>query len=175
MLYLTILIADYACDLSSDSLSGVSTKDKLGWLYPKNSILKRIVDRITLEMAQAGIDKKIFDKYFDNLSNMDCESETFVEIGFDISQIIFFLLIKGIVLALAINFIEVIVNFLKRSKWSFRKEQNRSPQMYPDQRIKGYDSPCAARRSREDRKKSIGLRRRSTLGEVKIPENIQSS
>ena len=32
-------------------------KENVGWLYPKNSILKRIVDSVALEMTQAGIDK----------------------------------------------------------------------------------------------------------------------
>ena len=110
-----MFFVDYPCDIRSDSLSGVSARNDLGWLYPKNSILRRAIDRLTLEMAQAGIEQKIFDKYFDVLSNTKCEPEPFVEIGYDICDTSFNILIFGGAFAFTIITIELVVNrFLKR-------------------------------------------------------------
>ena len=65
-------------------------------------------------MTQAGIEKKIYDKYFDNLANTKCEYEPFVVIGFDICHATFYILTFGIILALIICGIEKAL-YLKKS------------------------------------------------------------
>ena len=99
--------------MRSDGLSGVSVKETEGWLYPKNSILKRIIDNAALEMTQAGIDKKIYDKYFVSLSQTRCEPEPFVVIGYDICQTTFLMLIGGIVVAIIVLGIEKALYLMK--------------------------------------------------------------
>ena len=143
----------------------MSTKDKLGWLYPKHSILKRLVDRITLEMAQAGIDK-----YFDNISNMDCQSDIFVEIGFDVAQMSFYILIYEITLAFSISFMEVTVNYLKGSNWIFNSR--RIIRANPYQGYKRKNSPCTITATKSE-PLPIGLRRRSTHGEFGIRYDME--
>ena len=82
-------------------------KENVGWLYPKNSILKKIIDNVALEMTQTGIDKKIYDKYFASLSQTTCEPEPFVVIGYDICQATFLMLIGGSVIAFIILSLEL--------------------------------------------------------------------
>ena len=128
-------------------------------------------------MTQAGIEQKIFDKYFERLSNDKCESEPFVEIGFDVSQISFFNLIYGTVIAFIVAIIEKAVSFVQGSKRSFETQSSPShrfviTRVYP-QNEENVES-CTT--TRKDLPK--GLRRRSTFGElpmkIKMKAEVQT-
>ena len=78
-------------------------------MYPKNSIVRRIADEVMLEMAQSGIERKIFDKYFGYLSDIDCESVPFAPLGYEILLITFEILAIGILLAMILVVLELCI------------------------------------------------------------------
>ena len=45
---------DKLCEIEEGYLDGLKTKDKSGWLYPKNSMLKSVFDPYLLKLSQIG-------------------------------------------------------------------------------------------------------------------------
>ena len=95
------------CQLRHAKLSGVSTKDRVGWLYPRNSILKRLVDKILLDLSQKGIERKIHEKYFGR--SLECDSNPFLPVGFDIVLALFKILGIGCGVSIIFTIFEAIV------------------------------------------------------------------
>ena len=107
-----------SCDTRSARLPGISTQTRVGWLYPKDSILLRLADRVMLELTQQGIERKIYDKYFGQLSNMKCEVEPYHPVGYGILMVLFKVLAFGC--GVAINLVALEVLFFQWVKISSR-------------------------------------------------------
>ena len=95
----------------------MSSKELVGWLYPKNSILRRVADKIMLQIAQQGIERQIYHKYYRQLSYLQCDtSSSYSPIGLDILWTVFKILACGLGIAAFIMAIEIITKFLKEQK-----------------------------------------------------------
>ena len=96
------------------TLSGVSTTDKVGWLYPKHSILKGPIDGVMKELLQKGIERKLYDANFPRLSKIQCKVSTFRPVGLDILYVVFKILAVGCGIAIFFMIIENIVKGIQR-------------------------------------------------------------
>ena len=99
-----------ACDIRNARLPGISTNTRVGWLYPKDSILLRLADKVMLELTQQGIEKKIYAKYFGQLSKWKCAAEPYHPVGYGISMILFKALAFGCILAFIFLVFEKLSN-----------------------------------------------------------------
>ena len=106
------MITDKAiCDLRQSQLKGISAKTLAGWLYPKNSMLKRIADNFMLLLSEEGIEKKIYDEHYGHFDFIkeQCEVEAaFIPVGFDIVLILFKILGCGSGIAVLLAMLEWI-------------------------------------------------------------------
>ena len=98
-------------------MAGMSAKEQFGWLYPKNSILRKIADKIMLELAQQGIERQIYHKYYRQLSNLQCDtSSSYNPIGLDILWMVFKIFASGFGIAVIIMTLEIATKFWKKHK-----------------------------------------------------------
>ena len=100
--------ADTICKLRHGLLQNIRAKDASGWLYPKNSILKRLFDKQLLNLTEKGIIRQLYLKYFVGLEQDVCEVET-KPIQFHIVVTVFNILIGGCVLAILLLILELYV------------------------------------------------------------------
>ena len=98
------------CQLRHARLSGVSTRDHVGWLYPKNSILRKIIDHYMLQLAEEGMERQIYDKYFGQLFNPQCQTSSFAPLGFEIVLTLFQMLVTGCGVAMLCMLSELMVD-----------------------------------------------------------------
>ena len=105
--------ADALCKLRHGILANIRSKDISGWLYPKNSMLKRLFDKFLLNINEKGIEREIFLKYFVSIEKDLCNVQT-KPIQYHIVSTLFNVLISGCILSLIILFIEKIF------QWTFK-------------------------------------------------------
>ena len=84
---------DILCSLSHGLLNTIRKKEKVGWLYPKNSMLKRLFDKFLIDTARTGIEDRIRTEYF-KPKELTCEV-SFNPIGFHMVKTLFKLLALG--------------------------------------------------------------------------------
>ena len=95
-------------------LDGLRGKVQSGWLYPKNSILKRQFDKFLFDLGQTGIERQIKEKYFFLDPFTRCET-AFTPIGIQIVAVLFNILAFGLVIALITLVLEHVFNQCKKS------------------------------------------------------------
>ena len=85
----------------------------IGWLYPYDSILQPIFDKYLLELSESGLLNKIMSTVIEK--KQDCQEKTVIEVDFQFVNVIFYLLITGVCLALIIFILERYgLDFLKK-------------------------------------------------------------
>ena len=77
---------------------------KIGWLYPYDSILQPLFDHYLLELSETGLFDKIMNTIVEK--KQDCPAETIIEVNFLFVNVIFYILVIGVCLALIIFFFE---------------------------------------------------------------------
>ena len=92
------------CSITHGLLNNIREKEVVGWLYPKNSMLKRIVDKFLFDVTQRGIEEKIRREYFQP-RNLRCEA-SFRPIGFTMVVLLFKLLASGTVFGILVLMLE---------------------------------------------------------------------
>ena len=55
---------DQLCQIRDGKLDSAKGKQSMGWLFPKESILKKPMDDLLLQVAQSGLGQKLQDKYW---------------------------------------------------------------------------------------------------------------
>ena len=103
---------DITCKLREGKLLQWNSPANMGWMYPKNSMLKRLFNKAILETTEEGVERKIYNKYFPNEDPSLCQ-QGFRPIGYEIVQSLFFILILGIGSSVVIFVIEKIISLLK--------------------------------------------------------------
>ena len=73
-----------------------------GWMYPKNSMLKRIFDHEILEIYERGIGDKLL-KHHKNFQ----EPSEFVPVNFEFALLLFAILTIGVILSLCTFVLEL--------------------------------------------------------------------
>ena len=91
------------------------TKRIIGWLYPKNSLLKRLFDKFIISLNEKGIERKLYLKYFGNFEEDNCERET-KAIRFYIVVALFKSLAIGIFIAFIVLTVEIVFMHLRKHK-----------------------------------------------------------
>ena len=79
-------------------------KPPLGWLFPRNSILKPLFDRFFLWKKEHGVIQKLYDDQYKHKT--DCTDEPFNAIDFQTVALLFALLSVGLILAIISFFVE---------------------------------------------------------------------
>ena len=89
-----------------------SAKGKLpvGWLFPKNSILKKPMDDLLLQVTQSGLQQKLMDKYWSFEQKINCDFE-YTPLELNIVWILFKALAIGSGLAFGTLFTELLFMF----------------------------------------------------------------
>lgn len=85
-------------------------KDFLGWLYPQDSMLHPLFDRFFFKLSKSGITTKLLQTFITGRSQKDCQHllET-SQINFSLVEILFWILIIGVILALITFLIEIFL------------------------------------------------------------------
>ena len=66
-----------------------------GWMYPKNSILQPMFDKIMLKLYQNGVMESLKKKYFPKpICN---KQKTYPQVDFEFTKLIFIILLFGII------------------------------------------------------------------------------
>ena len=73
-------------------------KNKIGWLFPNNSILRPLFDRFFMKHRENGVIAKLKREFMKN--EVTCPTEPFNQIDFKTLGVLFGLLLSGILLAL---------------------------------------------------------------------------
>ena len=85
----------------------------IGWLYPYDSILQPIFDKYLLELSETGLFDKIMSTVIEK--KQECLDDPVIEVDFRFVNVIFYLLITGVCLALIIFILESYgFDFLKK-------------------------------------------------------------
>ena len=102
---------DKLCDLRYTQLDEVKSNIKTGWLYPKNSMLRPIIDGFLIDLHRLGIQSKLEANYWEATDDEEskCVSD-FHSVGMRIMIVLFKLLSIGIGLATLTFIIEVCVS-----------------------------------------------------------------
>ena len=105
--------ANSLCKIRHGLLENIRTKRAVGWLYPKNSLLKRLFDKFIISLNEKGIERKLYRKYYANFEDDKCETETRA-IHFKIVVALFKLLAIGIFIAFVVLTIEIVFMYLRK-------------------------------------------------------------
>ena len=89
----------HVCNIRIGHLDGLRGQVQSGWLYPKNSILKRHFDKFLIQLGQTGIERQIRDKYFAFMDPFTKCNTAFNPVGLHIVAILFKILGFGLGLA----------------------------------------------------------------------------
>ena len=103
------------CKIRHGLLENIRTKRIIGWLYPKNSLLKRLFDKFIISLNEKGIERKLYLKYFGNFEEDNCERET-KAIRFYIVVALFKSLAIGIFIAFIVLIVEIVFMHLRKHK-----------------------------------------------------------
>ena len=106
---------DSICKIRHGLLDNIRSKQFTGWLYPKNSLLKRLFDRFIIELSENGIERKVFFKYFVDLPQDKCETKT-KPIQFHIVVTLFTMLGLGCILGLSFLCFEIISIHIRKMR-----------------------------------------------------------
>ena len=104
--------ANSLCKIRHGLLDNIRTKEYVGWLYPKNSLLKRLFDKFIIRLNEEGIERKLFLEHFVALDEDKCETET-KAIHFHIVVTLFKSLALGIFIACIVLNVEIVFMRLK--------------------------------------------------------------
>ena len=105
--------ANSLCNIRHEYLENIRSKEFVGWLYPKNSMLKRLFDKFIISLNEKGIDRKLYRKYFTAFEEDKCETDTRA-IHFNIVVTLFKSLAIGIFIAFIVLTVEIVFRHLKR-------------------------------------------------------------
>ena len=106
---------DQLCQIRNGQLDSAKGKQRMGWLFPKNSILKKPMNDLLLQIGQSGLEKKIRDEYwnFGHEINYNCDND-YTPLELNIVWILFKVLAVGSVSAFGIYFIEVLFVYTQK-------------------------------------------------------------
>ena len=105
--------ANSLCKIRHGLLKNIRTKEFVGWLYPKNSLLKRLFDKFIISLNEKGIERKLYRKYFAPFEEDKCETEARA-IHFHIVITLFKSLAIGIFTAFIVLTVEIVFKHLKK-------------------------------------------------------------
>ena len=99
--------SDQFCQIRDGQLDSAKGKLGNGWLFPKNSILKKPMDDLLLQVTQSGLQEKLMDKYWSFEQNINCDFE-YTPLDMNIVWILFKALAIGSGLAFGTLFTELL-------------------------------------------------------------------
>ena len=108
--------ANSLCKIRHGLLDNIRTKEYVGWLYPKNSLLKRLFDKFIIRLNEEGIERKLFLEHFVALDEDKCKTET-KAIHFHIVVTLFKSLAMGIFIAFIVLTVEIV--FMRHKSQTF--------------------------------------------------------
>ena len=103
---------DQLCQIRDGQLDSAKAKLRMGWLFPKNSILKNPINDLLLEVTQSGLEKEIRDNYWGFANEINCELE-YTPLKLNIVWILFKALAIGSGLAFVVFFMELLFGYRK--------------------------------------------------------------
>ena len=92
-------------------MDSAKAKQRMGWLFPKNSILKNPMNEVLLQVTQSGLEKKIRDNYWGFADEINCELE-YTPLKLNIVWILFKALAIGSGLAFGILLSELFLVYI---------------------------------------------------------------
>ena len=101
--------ANSLCKIRHGLLENIRPKRAIGWLYPKNSLLKRLFEKFIISLNEKGIERKLYHKYYAAFEEDKCETET-RGIHFNIVVTLFKSLAIGIFIAFIVLTVEVVLH-----------------------------------------------------------------
>ena len=104
--------SDQLCQIRDGQLDSVKGKQRMGWLFPKNSILKNPTNDLLLQFTQSGLEQKIRDQYWSFVHAINCEIE-YTPLELNIVWILFKALAIGSGLAFVVFFMELLFGYRK--------------------------------------------------------------
>ena len=106
--------ANVLCDIRHKVLNDARAQELVGWLYPKNSLLRKLFDKFLINLYEQGIERRLFSKHFIGVEEDQCNmsSET-TPIAFQIVAILFKILAFGCILAIILLSLEIVSKHLK--------------------------------------------------------------
>ena len=110
---------DQFCQIRDGQLDSAKGKLPVGWLFPKNSILKKPMDDLLLQVTQSGLQQKLMDKYWSFEQKINCDFE-YTPLELNIVWILFKALAIGSGLAFGTLFTELLIMFFS----SFNTDQD---------------------------------------------------
>ena len=99
--------SDQFCQIRDGQLDSAKGKLGNGWLFPKNSILKKPMDDLLLQVTQSGLQEKLMDKYWSFEQKINCDFE-YTPLEMNIVWILFKALAIGSGLAFGTLFTELL-------------------------------------------------------------------
>ena len=105
--------SDQLCQIRDGQLDSVKGKQRMGWLFPKNSILKKPMNDLLLQIGQSGLEKKIRDQYWNFGHEINCDID-YTPLELNIIWILFKSLAVGTGLAVGIYFMEVLFVYIQK-------------------------------------------------------------
>ena len=105
--------SDQLCQIRDGQLDSVKGKQRMGWLFPKNSILKAPMNDLLLQVSQSGLEKKIRDQYWNFGHEINCDID-YTPLELNIIWILFKSLAVGTGLAVGIYFMEVLFVYIQK-------------------------------------------------------------
>ena len=73
-------------------------KSPMGWLFPRNSMLKQLFDGFIMRKKEHGLIQKLYDDQYNHKT--ECTNEPFNSIDFQTVTLLFALLSVGVILAI---------------------------------------------------------------------------
>ena len=107
---------DQLCFVRDGQLDSAKGKLRMGWLLPKNSILKKPMNDILLQVIQSGLEQQIRNKYWSFAHHVNCDAE-YTPLEMNIVWILFKILAVGSGLACCTFLIELIFVY-KQILWT---------------------------------------------------------
>ena len=104
---------DQLCQIRDGQLDSAKGKERLGWLFPKNSILKKPMNDLLLQLSQNGLEKKIRDHYWSFGHEINCDID-YTPLELNIVWILFKALAVGSGSAFGLYFIEVLFVYTQK-------------------------------------------------------------
>ena len=110
--YLFIEGRDQLCQIRDGQLDSAKGRLTMGWLFPKNYILKNPTNDLLLQFTQSGLEQKIRDQYWSFVHAINCEIE-YTPLELNIVWILFKALAIGSGLAFVVFFMELLFGYRK--------------------------------------------------------------
>ena len=105
--------ANMLCNIRHRMLDNVRGQELIGWLYPKNSLLKQLFDKFLTKINENGIERKLYIKYFNGIEDDQCKVTSDAKpIDFNIVVTLFKILAFGSSFAIILLCFEIVCKHL---------------------------------------------------------------